>query len=398
MMAETNVNDLTFPFRRSIPLVPPAIYSELRESPPRQVSLRDGSQVWLVTRYDDVRYLLTDRRLSSDHTKPGFPKVFPVPPQPGLMSIIRMDAPDHGRLRGLLVKDFSPRMISAMRPGIEATVDGLLERMAVGPSPADLVKAFTLPLPSLVICQLLGIPYRDHEFFQEKALTIASTASNAQDGAAAMAELSDYLGDLIGRKQRAPGDDLLSKLVTEHLAAGDISHQELVALARLLLMAGHDTTAQTLGLSVLALLQSPDQLDELRREPGLIGPAVSELIRFLSVVPAGARAAMADVEVGGVRIRAGEGIILGLLSANHDERMFPGAGTLDIRRDARRHLAFGYGIHQCVGLMLARLEIEIALTRLFTAFPTLTLAAPVADIPFRVDMLIYGLYRLPVAW
>jgi cytochrome P450 len=397
-MTSADVKDITFPFRRTTPLVPPTIYHELREGPPRQVSLKDGSKVWLVTRHADVCELLTDDRISSDHTKAGFPQVLPVPPVPGVMSFIRMDDPDHARLRTMLVRDFSARQINTMRPGIENIVDDLLERMAQGPNPADLVDAFTLGVPTRVLCQLLGVPYADHEFFEEKTRTIAALSSSPQDGAVALAELSGYLSDLVLRKQSEPGDDVLSRLVTNHLAAGDLSVTEVVAITRLLLTAGFETTAQTLSLSVLSLLQAPAQLDDLKRNPGLIGSAVHELIRFQSVVQGGARVATADIDLADIRIRAGEGVIYGMLAANNDDQVFPDAGALDLRRDSRRHLAFGYGIHQCLGQYLARVELEIALGKLFAAFPTLTLAAPIEEIPFRVDMLIYGLYELPVTW
>src|SRR6185312_9275556 len=173
---------------------------------------------------------------------------------------------------------------------------------------------------------------------------------------------------------------------------------EVVAITRLLLTAGFETTAQTLSLSVLSLLQAPAQLDDLKRDPGLIGSAVHELIRFQSVVQGGARVATADIDLADIRIRAGEGVIYGMLAANNDDQVFPDAGALDLRRDSRRHLAFGYGTHQCLCQYLARVELEIALGKLPAAFPTLTLAAPIEEIPFRVDMLIYGLYELPVTW
>lgn len=396
--AEPDIDTLTFPIPRTIPLAPPPVYTELREGPPRLVGLSSGQNAWLVTRYTDVRQLLRNRGVSSDHVHPNFPRLLPVPPVPGILSFIRMDDPEHARLRGMLAREFTIRRVNEMRPGIQATVDRLLDKMAAGPVPADFVESFALPLPSSVICQLLGVPYADHDFFQERSRHLVSAVAGPETGGAALADLGSYLDELVTRKEREPSGDLLGRMATKYVGASELSHDELVAIARLLLVAGHETTANTLGLSALALLQRPDDVAELRANPDLAESAVNELLRYLTVIQGGARVALVDIEVGGQHIAAGDGLIFGMLSANHDDNEFPGAAELDIRRDARRHVAFGYGVHQCIGQALARVELEIALTSLFSRFPTLRLATAPDEVPFRVDMLVYGVYRLPVAW
>ena len=397
-MVEVNADALVFPITRNAPLSPPPVYSVLREEPPRLIKVRSGQNVWLVTRHADVKELLADRRVSSDHVHPNFPRVLPVPPVAGILSFIRMDDPDHARLRRMLAREFTARRVDEMRPGIRSTADRLLDDMAAGPPPADLVGAFALPLPSLVICQLLGVPYDDHDFFQERSRPLVSAVGGPEQGAAALADLGEYLDGLVASKERDPSEDLLGRMATKYVNTGELTHDELVGIARLLLIAGHETTANSLGLSVFTLLQRPEALAELRKNPNLIKPAVDELLRFLTVIQGVARVALADLEIGGQKIAEGDGLILGVLAANHDKNTFPDAANLNLHRDARQHLAFGYGIHQCIGQALARVELEIAITCLLTKFPHLRLATHPDEIPFRTDMLVYGVYNLPIEW
>jgi cytochrome P450 len=214
-----------------------------------------------------------------------------------------------------------------------------------------------------------------------------------------MADLGKYLDTLVTRKEREPSPDLLGRMATKYVNTGQLTHEELVGIARLLLIAGHETTANTLSLSAFTLLQRPEALAELRANPELVPSAVDELLRFLTVIQGGARVALADMEIGGQHIAEGDGLIYGMLAANHDETVFPGAAELDIHRDdASKHLTFGHGIHQCIGQALARVELDIAIRELLTTFPHLRLAAPAEDIPFRTDMLVFGVYKLPVEW
>lgn len=385
---------LVFPMDRTNPLVPPAAYFEALQGPPRRVTLHSGERAWLVSRYDQVRALLTDRRVGADHSHPDFPHLIPVPHEPGSLSIMRMDPPEHTRLRRMLAQEFTARRVAEMRPGVQRTVDDLLDAMT---PPADLVDAFTMPLPSLVICQLLGVPYSDHAFFQEQSRRITAM-DGPEQGAAAMVELAGYLEELTASKERTPSDDLLGRLATRFVNTGALSHEELVAMARLLLIGGHETTANALGLAVFALLRQPGQWAALRDGPDLVAPAVEELLRYLSVIQGLDRVALADIDLDGHRIARGDALIIGILSPNFDPAVFPDGATLDVRRETRQHLAFGYGSHQCIGAALARLELDAALSTLLARFPDLRLAAEPADIPFRTDMLIFGPYQLPVVW
>jgi cytochrome P450 len=267
--------------------------------------------------------------------------------------------------------------------------------MTAGRTRADLVHDFALPLPSLVICLLLGVPYEDHAFFQECSRVLLRRDSAPEDVDAAQKRLADYLAALTETKRTAPDDGILSRLAER----GELTTEEIGAMGRLLLIAGHETTANMTALSVLALLRNPAQLDHLRAHPESVPGAVEELLRYLTIVHSGlTRVAAEDVEVGGVTIRAGEGVVCMVSSANRDDAHFPGGDDLDLTRDARRHLAFGFGTHQCLGQPLARLELQIALATVLRRLPGLRLAVPFEDVPFRGEMLVYGLHELPVTW
>ncbi|MFG2631491.1 cytochrome P450 [Streptomyces sp. NPDC048473] len=395
----TDADLQVFPMPRTDPLLPPPGYAALRQGPPCKVRLPLGSQPWLLTRHADVRAALADPRLSADSRNPDLPQVVPLPPGPSRVSFLRMDDPEHGVLRRMLTPEFTLRKIQEQRPGIRKTVDALLDDIDRGSPPVDFIDTFALPLPSLVICTMLGVPYADHDFFQTQSKIIASGTDSPQEIATAYGELSAYLDRLSAEKARTPGDDLLSQVAGRYVASGELSVEELSSMARLLLVAGHDTTANMIGLAVLTLLRNPDQLEALRRDPGLMRSAVDELLRFLSVSQSGmVRVAVDDLVIGGQRIAKGEGVVFALPSANHDEAAFPHAERLDIRRDASSHVAFGHGIHQCLGKSLARVEMETALSALIERFPNLRLAVPFDELSFRFDSFVYGLYELPLSW
>ncbi|MDJ0382005.1 cytochrome P450 [Streptomyces sp. G-G2] len=365
----------------------------------RQVDLPSGARVWLVSDYDEVRMVLTDPRFSADDQVPGYPRMLPAPPQPGAMSFLRMDAPQHGAVRRVLTPSFTMRRIEKMRPVIEEATRRLIGDMRDAGPPADLIDRFALPLPSLVICQLLGVPYEDHGVFQEHSRAMLSIDSTAEQATAAITALGDYLRTLALTRRTDPGEDLLSTAVQQQEAAG-MTDEEVVAMARLLLIAGHETTANMLGLCVLTLFEHPEQLRALREDRQLVKPAVEELLRYHSIVrTAVGRVAVDDVRLSdGRTIRAGEGVVLGLKRANWDNRFRTTPGDVDIHREVRGHLAFGYGMHQCIGQTLARLELHIALNELLDAFPGLRAACPLEDIRVRDNAVIRGLHSLPVAW
>ena len=380
------------------PFDPPPAYDHAREHDPvAPVRLFDGSTAWMLTRHQDVRAVLQDRRFRSDGTKSGFPFLSPGRRElaVGNPTFIRMDDPEHARLRRMLTSDFIIKRVEEMRPRIRAIALELLEAMTRDRDHADLVTEFALPLPSLVICLLLGVPYEDHAYFQKCSSTLLKASSSAEQVHQARADLNAYIKQLAGSKRDSGEEDIISRLMRRE----DLTPDEVATMGTLLLVAGHETTANMTSLSILTLLRDPEQMERLRRDPGLIRGAVEELLRYLTIVHTGlARVAMEDVEVGGRTIRAGDGVLLMIGTANRDSEVFPDADTLDVGRDARRHLAFGFGVHQCLGQPLARAELQIALDVLLNGLPKLRLAVPFEEIPFRHDMLVYGVHTLPVAW
>lgn len=376
---------------------PPAYTAAARGAAVSRATLPDGGACWLVTGYDEVRAVLADARFSADARTPGFP--FLSAGQRELAtakpSFIRMDDPEHARLRRMVTKDFLVRRIEELRPGIQDIVDRAVDRMTEGRRSADLVADFALPVPSLVICLMLGVPYEDHDLFQSLSRTLLDNRTGRPEAERAHAELMGYLAELAGRKRREPGDDILSRLA----ARDDLTDQETASLGFLLLVTGHESTANMTAVSVLALLSRPDQAELLRSEPELMPGAVEELLRHLTIIHLGlGRAATETVRVGEVTIPAGEGVICMLSTANRDERHFPREADFDLTRDARRHVAFGYGVHQCLGQTLARVELQIILTTLLRRLPALRLAVPADRIAHNQDAIVYGLRELPVTW
>lgn len=389
-----------FPRPRTCPYHPSPDYDELRAGAPlRRVRLYNGRTVWLVTRYDLARRMLADDRLSIDRMDPGFPMTLPQFEafrrfQRRVLS--GMDPPEHGRFRRMLVGEFTAKRIKAMRPEIEQIIGGVLDDMIAAGPPIDLVESYSLPVPSMVICRMLGMPYEDHEFFQDASRRLISVQS-PDAAVAARAELERYIGGLVDDGGCGPG--LIQRLADGPLATGEIDHDELVELALQLLLGGHESTASMTSLGVVTLLAHPDQLAVLRAEPGVMVTAVEELLRFLSIADiSGARVAKADIKVGEQTIHAGEGVIMDISINNRDAANFTDPDTLDVRRSSRNHLAFGYGIHQCLGQHLARTELEIALTALFNRLPGLRLAVPVEELRLRPSGAIHGLDEVPVTW
>ncbi|HEY0539936.1 MAG TPA: cytochrome P450 [Actinoallomurus sp.] len=391
-----------YPMKRDCPFDPPPELRRIQaESPVTRVRLWDGSSPWLITDYPDQRAVLSDPRFSADVRRPGYPHVTAASQarRKRSRSFISMDEPEHGTYRTMLTGTFMIKKMEALRPRIQRIVDGLIDAMLDGGPPADLVSAFALPVPSLVICELLGVPYAEHAFFQRCSRVLVSSRSTAEEAVAAADELKDYLTRLLDRKAADPADDLLSRLVTEQ--AETMSRSQIADMAMLLLVAGHETTANMIGLGTLTLLQHPDQLAELREseDPKLIAGAVEELLRYLNIVHSGRRrVATEDVEIGGRLIRAGEGVIVATDAGNRDATAFPDPDVLDIHRKARHHVAFGYGVHQCLGQPLARVELQVVYGTLYRRVPTLRQAVPLEEIRFKHDMLVYGVHELPVSW
>jgi cytochrome P450 len=386
------------PTTRTHPFDPPLLDDQ---KPIRRIAFADGHVGWLVTNYELSRAVLADQRFSSalEHRRAlirrpdveGLRTGEPAPPG----FFIGMDPPHHTRLRRLLTGQFTVRRMKALEPRVEQIVADHLDAMEKAGPPADLVAAFALPIPSLVICELLGVPYEDRAGFQRDSATLLNLETTDEEANAAWVSMGTYLAELVERKRVEPTDDLLGGLV----AGGELSTEEIVGVAILLLIAGHETTANMLGLGTFALLQHPDQLTALREGRVDVANAVEELLRYLTVIAFGTtRTAVEDVELGGELIRAGESLGVYLPTANRDPVRFASGDELDLGTDAHGHLAFGHGVHQCLGQQLARIEMRIAYPALLRRFPTLRLAVPPEEVPVRSDMSIYGVHRLPVEW
>ncbi|MCX0245364.1 cytochrome P450 [Streptomyces drozdowiczii] len=391
-----------FPQDRTCPYHPPAGYpSESRgQRSVSRVRLFDGRTVWLVTGHAEARALLADPRLSSDRSHPDFPLFAPrlAAVKQRRVELLGVDDPEHNAQRRMLIPSFTVRRTAALRPRIQETVDRLLDAMVAQGPPAELVGAFALPVPSMVICALLGVPYGDHEFFEDRSRKLLRGPGPA-DVVAAREDLDAYFRELIERKRRDPGDGLLDELIAKQLETGAVERDALVRLAEILLVAGHETTANMISLGTYTLLLHPDQLARLTGGGAEAVPAaVEELLRYLSIADGLSRVAVEDIEIGGETLRAGEGVLLSTAVINRDAAAFEAPDELDLGRGARNHVAFGFGIHQCLGQNLARAELEIALPALFRRLPDLRLAVPPEEVPFKPGDTVQGLLELPVTW
>ncbi|MEV0319283.1 cytochrome P450 [Streptomyces sp. NPDC050658] len=398
--ATPDTEAVAFPQDRTCPYHPPEAYAPLREAGPlSRVQLFDGRSVWVVTGHGTARELLVDPRLSTDREDAAFPAPTErfAKVRNRRIALLGVDDPVHNTQRRMLIPSFSVKRIAALRPRIQETVDRLLDAMVDQGPPAELVGAFALPVPSMVICALLGVPYEDHEFFEEQSRRLLR-GPRPEDSDRARDELDAYFHALIDRKRRHPGDGLLDELIHRQLAEGALDRPELVSLATILLVAGHETTANMLSLGTFTLLQHPEQLAELRAEQALMPAAVEELLRFLSIAEGMLRVAKADIDIAGSTIRAADGVVFSTSLINRDDAAYETADELDFHRATRHHLAFGFGIHQCLGQNLARAEIEIALRTLFERLPDLRLAVPAREIPFKPGDTIQGMLELPVTW
>lgn len=387
------------PTARSSPFDPPEPLGQLRQHCPiAPMTFPDGHVGWLVTSHWAARSILADARFSSRQELLRSPIPLPVPEprvpaDPG--NFIRLDPPEQTRYRRLLTSQFTARRLRQLEPRITEIVDVQLAAMAGAGTHADLLRVFALPIPSQVICELLGVPYEAREQFQRDVATLLNMTSSVEAIVAAHRSADGFVEELVLDKRARPADDLLSSLA----ALPELTVQELKSMAFLLFSAGYETTANMLALGTFALLTAPDQLAALMADETLADAAVEELLRYLTIIHIGpVRTALEDVDLGGVTICEGESVTLSLSAANRDPAKFPGPDTFDIGRHAAGHLAFGHGAHQCLGAQLARMEMRIAYTRLFARFPRLRLAVPADEVEVAADMTIYGVHRLPVRW
>ncbi|MYX30305.1 cytochrome P450 [Streptomyces sp. SID8381] len=402
---------LSYPQDRTCPYQPSPGYRELgRSGPLHKVRLWDGSTIWMVTGHATGRRLLADPRLSADRSRPDFPVVLPRFEAPIFkpIAIIGFDPPVHDVHRRMLAPDFSLKQVREMRDEVVELTGRLVDDMLRKGPPAELVEDFALPIPSMVISQLLGVPYEDHVFFEEKTVGLLQ-AKDAAGAEAAGQALWDYLDELISAKERTPGggEGVLGRLAGR-IDDRDLTREDLLRIALALLIGGHDTTSQMIALGVVTLLEHPDQLAAWRAAPPEALPAaVDELLRMVSVTDvSGVRVATEDIEIDGEVVRAGEGVLVSSSMTNRDPEVYEDPYTFDIHRAAgrggaasgRQHLTFGFGIHQCLGQNLARMELEVAFSTLFDRIPGLRLATPAGELPSRSGGTMQGVHRLPVEW
>ncbi|MEU9455145.1 cytochrome P450 [Streptomyces sp. NPDC048277] len=383
---------------------PPGLRALNEQGPVSRARIWDGTTPWLVTGHAAQRAILSDPRVSSDDKRAGFPlpnQAMAENVQHFPLTIFNADGADHTRIRRMMTRPFTRPRMEALRPEIQRFTDDLIDKMLAGPKPVDLMTALSLPLPSLMICALLGVPYEDHEFFQEHASFATRSDKTAEDDRRANEALGGYLAGLLQKKMQEPAEDVLSDFAGR-VKDGDLTLPEATLLSMILLIAGHETSANMITLGTALLLENPEQLARLRQieDTRQAANAVEEILRYITVATFGQRRIAAeDFEFEGVQIKNGDGIVVPLPAGNWDPEAFPEPEKLDLERKASQHHAFGWGIHQCLGQQLARIELQVVFGTLYRRIPTLRLAVDRDQLDFRpADALAYGISELPVTW
>jgi cytochrome P450 len=398
-MTSTTSDLPVVPMRRAAqcPLAPPAEFADWRKESGLQRAMWNGQQVWSVSRYEDIRAALVDPRLSAE----TLPDLFDAANDSTAPVVFaRIDDPEHHRLRRMMTSQFTFRRTEAMRPQIQELVDKYLDAMIDKGPPADIVRDFGLPVPSMVIALLLGVPPDDLQLFQHNTAAGLDVNSTDEERARGFIEMYAYIQELVARKERDPGDDLISRLITDYVATGQLDYNTVSVNAVIMMQAGHETTANMISLGTVALLEHPQVFERLGQtdDAAVIANAVEELMRYLSIVHAQVdRIATEDLILGGQQIRAGERLLMNLPAGNWDSEFVDSPETLDIARNVRGHVAFGYGTHQCIGANLARVEMQVAFATLARRLPGLQLAVPPDELRFK-EADIYGMKELPVTW
>jgi cytochrome P450 len=377
------------------PLHPPPEFADWRNGAGLQRAVWSGQQVWSVSRYQDIRAALVDTRLSAETLPDLFGESSDAP-----VVFARIDDPEHHRLRRMMTSQFTFRRTEAMRPQIQELVDKYLDAMIDKGPPADIVRDFGLPVPSLVIALLLGVPPEDLELFQHNSTAGLDVSSTDEQRAQGFIEMYMYIQELVARKEREPGDDLISRLITDYVATGQLDYNTVAVNGVIMMLAGHETTANMISLGTVALLEHRDVFERLGQtdDAAVIANAIEELLRYLSIVHAQVdRIATEDLILGGQQIRTGDRLLMNLPAGNWDPEFVDSPDALDVDRNARGHLAFGYGTHQCIGANLARVEMQVAFATLARRLPGLKLAVPPDELRFK-EADIYGMKELPVTW
>ena len=381
------------------PLRPPPESAAWRDEPGLRRAIYQGQPAWVVSRYQDIRAALVDPRLSA--------KTVPVDVMSSMLTAIepvmfaRTDDPEHHRIRRMMARTFTFRRSEMTRPHIQKLVDRHLDRMIDKGSPADLFGDFALPVPSLVISLLLGVPPEDLELFQHHTAMTMDPRATATRKPRAFGSMFVYILDLVDRKQHQPGDDLISRLATDYIATGELSRETAAISGVIMMQAGHETTASMIALGTIALMEHRDVFERLGQtdDRAIVANVVEELMRYLAIVQAQVdRIAIEDLTIGGELIRAGDMLVMNLPAGNWDPAFVPDPETFDIGRNTRGHLGFGYGVHQCIGQNLARVEMQTAFATMARRLPGLQLAVPVEELTFHNESGIYGIEELPVTW
>jgi cytochrome P450 len=399
------------PRKRTTLLDPPPEYHAVREEQPvTKVRFPSGRIGWLVTRFEEGSAVFADPRLSArrpQHDVPLGEGADQETAEQGLSGdlnplFVMMDEPDHGKYRRLLTGRFTPKSIQKnLQPYLDRIVTEHLDALAAGPKPADLIEGLALPIPCLIICELLGVPYADRDGFHHATEAMMDTGATSAQRAEGARWMIGYIKDLIaGIRANPDSTGLLADLVrTADRGDTVLEDKDLVGIGVLLLFAGHDTTMAMIGLSALTLLTHPEQRRQIVDDPAKIGPAVEELLRYLTIVQFGlGRVAKEDLELGGQHIAEGDLVVVAMPAANRDPRAFDNPDLPDFDRKVTRHLAFGYGVHQCLGQNIARAELKTILPQLFQRFPDMRLAVPRDEIPMDVNAVNYGVRKLMVTW
>lgn len=393
----------SFPVRRTVPDTPPAEHLDLlQQGGVCPFTMEDGRPAWLASGHEAIRNLLADRRISNDPAlTPAFSQREALQKERGQFSrhLFNMDPPEHDIARRMVAEDFTPKGAEDIRPYFEAVFGGIVDDIVRQGPPAEFVEAFAFPVATKTICKVLDIPEEDCKYFQKRTEQIIEM-DRGEENLEAVAELRLYVESLMRERTRRPGDDLLSRLIQRAKASDkiDLSDSDLVDNAMFLLVAGHEPSANMLGLGVLALCEFPETAQELRDDPALWPGAIDEMLRYYTIARATKRVAAQDLEIEGHTIKAGEAVITLLDTGNRDPDVYRDPQRLDIRRPAGNHLAFSHGPHQCLGKHLVRVQLEVALRAVADRLPGLRLDVAKDDIPFRGDALSYGPRQLRVAW
>jgi len=398
MVSETDLPVIPAPRAAHCPLAPPPEFADWREEPGLRRAIYHGQPAWVVSRYQDIRAALLDPRLSADTISAAVKPSGSGGNAPVMFA--RTDDPEHHRLRRMLTSNFTFRRTEGMRPQIQELVDHYLGEMISNGPPGDIVRDFGLPVPSLVIALLLGVPPEDLGLFQQHTAAGLDTRSSDEQKAHAFGAMYAYIRELAARKEREPGDDLISRLVTEYVATGQLDHETAAMTSVIMMQAGHETTANMISLGTVALLQHPDVYARLGQtdDRAVIGNIVEELMRYLTIVHGQVdRVATEDLMLGGQLVRAGDFLVVNLPAGNWDPKFVDDPDILDVDRNTRGHLGFGYGVHQCIGQNLARVEMQVAFATLARRLPGLKLAVPPEELKFK-EADIYGMKELPVTW